>query len=111
VPLLFDWRGTIRLWTEGRENLNVLPVLPRKAVVDPVFGACCSRSAGRPGPDVDLTQASSILEEQKRQREDKFADSWFQRRTGRHPGKKVEEGMKKAKECSGGNRFVIFDLD
>jgi len=44
-----------------------------------VFGAVLSHEVPvRPGPDVDLTQASSILEEQKRNAEDKFADSWFQ---------------------------------
>src|SRR4029077_12004790 len=62
------------------ENLNLTcPCCQAKLVVDPVFGAVLSQQAHvKPGPDVDLTQAASILEEQKRQREDKFADSWFQ---------------------------------
>jgi len=47
--------------------------------VDPVFGAVLSHEAHvKPGPDVDLTQAANILEKQQQQREDKFADSWFQ---------------------------------
>jgi len=62
------------------ENLNVTcPCCQAKLVVDPVFGAVLSHQAPvKPGPDVDLTKAGSILDEQKRQREDKFADSWFQ---------------------------------
>src|SRR5438105_157100 len=61
------------------ENLNVTcPCCQAKLVIDPVFGAVLSHEAHvRPGPGVDLTKASDILEEQKRQREDKFADSFF----------------------------------
>ena len=51
------------------ENLNVTcPCCQAKLVIDPVLGAVLSHEAHvRPGPDVDLTKASSILEEQKRQ--------------------------------------------
>jgi hypothetical protein len=45
------------------ENLNVTcPCCQAKLVIDPVFGAVLSHTASvRPGPDVDLTKASSIL--------------------------------------------------
>src|SRR5437879_13392650 len=83
------------------ENLKVIcPCCQAKLVIDPAFGAVLSHEAHvRPGPDVDLTKASSILEEQKRQREDKFADSFFQE-THKEDilAKKFEEAMKKAKE-------------
>ena len=54
------------------ENLNVTcPCCQAKLVIDPIFGAVLSHTAPvKPGPDVDLTKASSILEEQKKQRED-----------------------------------------
>jgi hypothetical protein len=96
------------------ENLNVIcPCCQTKLVVDPVFGAVLSHEAHvKPGPDVDLTQASSILEEQKRQREDKFADSWFQE-TNKEDilAKKFEEAMKKAKDAPAGKPIRDFDLD
>jgi hypothetical protein len=96
------------------ENLNVTcPCCQAKLTVDPVFGAVLSHEAHvRPGPDVDLTKASSILEEQKRQREDKFADSFFQE-THKEDilAKKFEEAMKKAKDAPAGKPIRDFDLD
>src|SRR5207249_11903151 len=68
--------------TSSGENLHVIcPCCKAKLVIDPAFGAVLTHEAHvRPGPDVDLTKASDILEEQKRKREDKFADSFFQER-------------------------------
>ena len=66
----------------------------------------------KPGPDVDLTKASSILEEQQKQREDKFADSWFQEKNKEDIlAKKFEEAMKKAKDAPAGKPIRDFDLD
>jgi len=96
------------------ENLNVTcPCCHAKLVVDPVFGAVLSHEAkAKAGPDVDLTQAGSILDKQKQQREDKFADSWFQE-TNKEDilAKKFEEGMKKAKDAPAGKPIRDFDLD
>ncbi len=96
------------------ENLNVTcPCCQAKLVIDPVFGTVLSHAAHvKPGPDVDLTKASSILEEQNRQREDKFADSWFQE-TNKEDilAKKFEEAMKKAKDAPAGKPIRDFDLD
>jgi hypothetical protein len=66
----------------------------------------------RPGPDVDLTDAQKILAEQNRQREDKFANSWFQE-TNKEDilAKKFEEAMKKAKDAPAGKPIRDFDLD
>jgi hypothetical protein len=96
------------------DNLNVTcPCCQAKLVVDPVFGAVLSHEAPpKKGPDVDLTQAQSILQEQQRQREDKFADSWFQE-TNKEDilAKKFEEAMKKAKDAPAGKPIRDFDLD
>jgi len=52
------------------ENLNVTcPCCQAKLLIDPIFGAVLSHEAPvKPGPDVDLTKAATILEEQHRQR-------------------------------------------
>ena len=56
--------------------------------------------------------AQKILAEQNRQREDKFADSWFQE-TNKEDilAKKFEEAMKKAKDAPAGKPIRDFDLD
>lgn len=96
------------------ENLNVVcPCCQAKLVIDAIFGAVLSHTAAvKPGPDVDLTQASSILEEQKKKREDKFADSFFQE-THKEDilAKKFEEAMKKAKDTPAGKPLRDIDLD
>lgn len=96
------------------ENLNVVcPCCQAKLVVDPIFGAVLSHTEPvKAGPNVDLTKASDILEEQKRNREDKFADSWFQE-TNKEDilAKKFEEAMKKAKDAPAGKPLRDFDLD
>src|ERR1700682_6073904 len=95
-------------------NLNVVcPCCEAKLGIDPVLVAGVSHVAPvKPGPVVDLTQASNILEEQKRQREDKFADSWF-KETNKEDilAKKFEEAMKKAKDAPAGKPIRDFDLD
>ena len=96
------------------ENLNVIcPCCQAKLVVDPMFGAVLSHEAPvKAGPDVDLTQAASILDEQKKQREDKFADSWFKESNKEDIlAKKFEEALKKAKNAPAGKPIRDFDLD
>jgi len=96
------------------ENLNVTcPCCQAKLVIDPTFGAVLSHEVQvKPGPNVDLADAQRILNEQQRQREDKFADSWFQE-TNKEDilAKKFEEGMKKAKDAPAGKPLRDFDLD
>lgn len=116
VPLFFLWCGEYNssMGLKDGENLNVTcPCCHAKLVVDPVFGAVLSHEVPvKSGPDVDLTQAASILEKQKQQREDKFADSWFQE-TNKEDilAKKFEEQMKKAKDAPAGKPIRDFDLD
>jgi len=99
---------------QNSENLHVTcPCCQAKLVVDSVFGAVLSHEAAvKPGPDVDLTDAQKILAEQNRQREDKFANSWFQE-TNKEDilAKKFEEAMKKAKDAPAGKPIRDFDLD
>jgi hypothetical protein len=98
----------------GGENLNVTcPCCHAKLVVDPVFGAVLSHEAPpKAGPNVDLTDAAGILAEQNRQREDKFADSWFQESNKEDIlTKKFEEAMKKAKDAPAGKPIRDIDLD
>jgi Zn-finger nucleic acid-binding protein len=96
------------------ENLNVTcPCCQAKLVVDSVFGAVLSHELPpKGGPNVDLTDAQKILAEQNRQREDKFADSWFQE-TNKEDilAKKFEEAMRKAKDAPAGKPIRDFDLD
>jgi len=96
------------------ENLNVTcPCCQAKLVVDAVFGAVLSHEAPvKAGPNVDLTDAQKILAEQNRQREDKFADSWFQESNKEDIlAKKFEEAMKKAKDTPATKPIRDFDLD
>src|SRR3989442_16017268 len=80
---------------------------------DPVSGAGLSGEAPpKAGPKVDVTYAQKILAEQNRQREDKFADSWFQEKNKEDIlTKKFEEAMKKAKDSPAGKPIRDFDLD
>jgi len=96
------------------ENLNVVcPCCQAKLVVDPIFGSVLSHEAPvKAGPDVDLTNTGKILNEQQKQREDKFADSWFQESNKEDIlAKKFEEAMKKAKNAPAGKPIRDFDLD
>jgi len=99
---------------QDSENLHVTcPCCRAKLTVDPVFGAVLSHELPvKAGPNVDLTDAQNILAEQNRQREDKFADSWFQE-TNKEDilAKKFEEAMKKAKDAPAGKPIRDFDLD
>ena len=99
---------------QNNDNLHVTcPCCQAKLVVDAVFGAVLSHDAHvKPGPDVDLTDAQRILAEQNRQREDKFADSWFQESNKEDIlAKKFEEAMKKAKDTPATKPIRDFDLD
>jgi Zn-finger nucleic acid-binding protein len=96
------------------ENLHVVcPCCQAKLTVDPIFGAVLSHEApAKAGPNVDLTDAQKILAEQNRQREDKFADSWFQESNKEDIlAKKFEEAMKKAKDTPATKPIRDFDLD
>jgi hypothetical protein len=99
---------------KGGENLNVVcPCCRAKLAIDPVFGTVLSHEAPpKAGPSIDLEKAGDVLAEQHRQREDKFADSWFQESNKEDIlAKKFEEAMKKAKDAPAGKPIRDFDLD
>jgi hypothetical protein len=89
------------------------PCCKAKLTVDAGLGVVLSHEAPpKAGPGIDLTDAQRILAEQNRQREDKFADSWFQE-TNKEDilTKKFEEAMKKAKDTPVTKPIRDFDLD
>jgi Zn-finger nucleic acid-binding protein len=99
---------------QNSDNLHVTcPCCQAKLTVDPVFGAVLAHEVPvKAGPNVDLTDAQKILAEQNRQREDKFADSWFQESNKEDIlAKKFEEAMKKAKDTPVSKPIRDFDLD
>ncbi len=107
-------RTRIGAMGKNQEPLKVTcPCCKAKLSVDAALGVVLSHEEPpRKGPDVDLTNAAGILSEQQRQREDKFADSWFQE-TNKEDilAKKFEEAMKKAKDAPVGKPIRDFDLD
>jgi hypothetical protein len=99
---------------QNMENLRVIcPCCQAKLIVDPVFGAVLSHETPpKPGPNVDLTDAAKILNDQNRNREDKFRDSWnLEQNKEDILAKKFEEAMKKAKDAPVGKPIRDFDLD
>src|SRR3981081_809506 len=90
---------------KNQEPLKVTcPCCKAKLSVDAALGVVLSHEdPPRKGPDVDLTNAAGILSEQQRQREDKFADSWFQE-TNKEDilAKHFEEADKKPKDAPAG---------
>jgi hypothetical protein len=98
----------------AKENLKITcPCCKAKLTVDAALGVVLAHEEPpRSGPNIDLTDTAGILGEQQRQREDKFADSWFQE-TNKEDilAKKFEEAMKKAKDAPAGKPIRDFDLD
>jgi hypothetical protein len=87
----------------------VCPCCNAKLLIDAALGVVISHEAPpKAGPGLDLNDAAGILAEQNRQREDKFADSWFQEYL---LAKKFEEAMKKAKDGPATKPIRDFDLD
>ena len=96
------------------ENLNVVcPCCQAKLTVDPMFGAVLSHEAPpKGGPQLDLTDANKILNDQQKNREDKFRDSWnLEQNKEDILAKKFEEAMKKAKDAPAGKPIRDLDLD
>ncbi|HYA96731.1 MAG TPA: hypothetical protein VEH49_01450 [Methylomirabilota bacterium] len=91
----------------------VCPCCQAKLTIDVQLSVVLSHEAPpKKGPEVDLGDTAKVLGEQQRQREDKFADSWFQE-TNKEDilAKKFEEAMKKAKDAPVEKPIRDFDLD
>src|SRR5258706_5808016 len=99
---------------KNQEPLKVTcPCCQAKLSVDAALGVVLSHEEPpRKGPDVDLTNAAGILNEQQRPREDKIADSSFQE-TNKEDilAKKFEEAMKKAHDAPARKPIREFDVD
>ena len=107
-------RRILSMARQNVDNLNVTcPCCHSRLVVDSVFGAVLSHEAPpKTGPNVDLTDAAGILNEQQRNREDKFRDSWnLEHNKEDILAKKFEEAMKKAKDAPAGKPLRDIDLD
>src|SRR6201990_2368190 len=91
----------------------VCPCCNAKLLIDAALGVVISHEAPpKAAPGIDLTDAAGILAEQNRQREDKFADSWFQESNKEDIlAKKFEEPMKKAKDATATRPIRDFDLE
>ncbi|PWT88685.1 MAG: hypothetical protein C5B56_08355 [Proteobacteria bacterium] len=97
----------------GQKLHVTCPCCQAKLVLDSALGVVLSHEAPpKAGPDIDLEKAHDVLAEQHRQREDKFANSWFQEQNKEDIlAKKFEEAMKKAKDAPAGKPIRDFDLD
>ncbi len=89
------------------------PCCQAKLTVDPQLAVVLSHEAPpKPAPDVDISDAARILQEQARKREDKFRESWdAEQKKEDVLARKFEEGLKKAKDQPIEKPVRDFDLD
>ncbi len=89
------------------------PCCRAKLTVDPQLAVVLSHEAPpKPAPDVDISDAARILQEQARKREDKFRESWdAEQKKEDVLARKFEEGLKKAKDQPIEKPVRDFDLD
>ncbi len=89
------------------------PCCRAKLTVDPQLAVVLSHEAPpKAAPDVDISDAARILQEQARKREDKFRESWdAEQKKEDVLARKFEEGLKKAKDQPIEKPVRDFDLD
>jgi hypothetical protein len=89
------------------------PRCQAKLTVDPQLAVVLSHEAPpKAAPDVDISDAARILQEQARKREDKFRESWdAEQKKEDVLSRKFEEGLKKAKDQPIEKPVRDFDLD
>ena len=89
------------------------PYCQAKLTVDPQLAVVLSHEAPpKPAPNVDISDAARILQEQARKREDKFRESWdAEQKKEDVLARKFEEGLKKAKDQPIEKPVRDFDLD
>src|SRR5271169_3547688 len=88
------------------------PCCDAKLTVDAQLAVVLSHVAPvKRAPDVDIDDASRILEEQARKREDKFRNSWeAESKKEDVLNRKFEEALKKAKDQPAEKPLRDFDL-
>ncbi len=89
------------------------PCCQSKLTVDPQLAVVLSHVAPpRAAPDVDISDAARILQEQAQRREDKFRESWeAEKKKEDVLTRKFEEALKKAKDQPVEKPFRDFDLE
>jgi hypothetical protein len=89
------------------------PCCQAKLTVDPQLAVVLSHVAPpRTAPDVDISDAARILQEQAQRREDKFRDSWeAEKKKEDVLTRKFEEALKKAKDQPVEKPLRDFDLE
>lgn len=89
------------------------PCCQAKLTVDPQLAVVLSHVAPpRAAPDVDISDAARILQEQAQRREDKFRESWeAEKKKEDVLTRKFEEALKKAKDQPVEKPLRDFDLE
>ncbi len=89
------------------------PCCQSKLTVDPQLAVVLSHVAPpRAAPDVDISDAARILQEQAQRREDKFRESWeAEKKKEDVLTRKFEEALKKAKDQPVEKPLRDFDLE
>jgi hypothetical protein len=91
----------------------ICPCCQAKLSIDPQLGVALSYEApAKAAPDVDISDAARILEEQAQRREEKFRESWeAEKKKEDVLTRKFEEALKKAKDQPVEKPLRDFDLE
>jgi hypothetical protein len=89
------------------------PCCQAKLTIDPQLAVVLSHEVPpRAAPDVDISDAARILQEQAQRREDKFRESWeAEKKKEDVLTRKFEEALKKAKDQPVEKPLRDFDLE
>ncbi len=89
------------------------PCCQAKLTIDPQLAVVLSHEAPpKAAPDVDISDAARILQEQAQKREEKFRESWeAEKKKEDVLTRKFEEALKKAKEKPVEKPLRDFDLE
>jgi len=89
------------------------PCCQAKLTIDPQLAVVLSHEAPpKAAPDVDISDAARILQEQAQRREDKFRKSWeAEKKKEDVLSRKFEEALKKAKDQPVEKPLRDFDLE
>ncbi len=89
------------------------PCCQAKLAIDPQLAVVLSHEAPpKAAPDVDISDAARILQEQAQKREEKFRESWeAEKKKEDVLTRKFEEALKKAKEKPVEKPLRDFDLE
>jgi hypothetical protein len=91
----------------------ICPCCRAKLTIDAQLAVVLSHEAPpKAAPDVDISDAARILEEQAKRREDKFRESWeAEKKKEDVLTRKFEEALKKAKDQPVEKPLRDFDLE